>query len=101
MKNSGAHRNKDRGHYIEKIGMVPYAVICTKYLWKLYLHFYPLIAGLFNGDGWQQLKQGHHAVIMIHKQLFQPSHSGEPSQKIGFADRLKSRFLKKGFCGQC
>jgi len=38
MKNTGAHRNKDRGHYIEK---------------------------------------------------------------IGFVDKLKSRFLKEGFCKQC
>ena len=37
-------------------GMVPYAVICTRYLWKLYLHFYPLLAGLFQRE-WRSATQ--------------------------------------------
>ena len=37
---------------IGKLGMVPYAVIYTKYLRELYLHFCMLLAGLFQHEAW-------------------------------------------------
>ncbi|RKX62123.1 MAG: hypothetical protein DRP37_02365 [Thermodesulfobacteriota bacterium] len=36
-------------------------------LWKLYLHFCMLLAGLFQQDAWPQLNIGNYAVIIIHK----------------------------------
>jgi len=47
--------------------MVPHAVIYTRYLWELYLHFCMLLAGLFQQEAWQQLNQGNYAVIITHK----------------------------------
>jgi hypothetical protein len=33
----------------------------------VFAFFYQFLAGLFQQDGWQQLKQGNYAVIITHK----------------------------------